>query len=151
MVAGFAFVINARTLAYAITKLRIYFYKLLRQERQEVNERQQILLIILSLIVCEGITMKMKTAPSKARALHQASIGLTLFFELLILFEVFLEAFLVFLQIGAESSLPAPRLVLGRLAFVSMLIVMVVVIEDLLKKGLLVFGGLLSIYHRISA
>ena len=67
--------------------------------------------------------MKEKTASSEARELHQTSKGLTVLFEMLI-FKVFFEVFVVFFQIGAEPSLVAPRLVLGRLALVLMVVLL---------------------------
>lgn len=70
----------------------------------------------------------------------------------MLIFNVFFEAFVVFLQIGAEPSLVArtcPRSAGPR--FHGRFAVTVMVARVLTTKTLLVLGGLLSINHHISA
>lgn len=76
--------------------------------------------------------------------LHQTSVGPALFFQFLVLLDVFFEGGLVFLQLGAYSTL-----VLGlvlRLFFLSTSL-MVVMVEDFFKERLLVLMGLLGVYR----
>lgn len=77
----------------------------------------------------------------KRRYLHQTSVGPALFFQFLVLLNVFLETGLVFLQLGAKSTLVL-GLVIG---LVVLSIFMMVVVEDFLKEILLVLIRVLGI------